>query len=329
MKALLLGLLAVSALALSEQEYQATFINWMKEFGKSYPTEEFFHRYNTFKYNLDWINAHNAKNLSWEAGLNQFSDLNTQEFGRIYASGYLPFAESKPQVVTEKFGTYPSGSVDWVSAGAVTPIKNQGQCGSCWAFSTTGAVEGWIKINYGVLNSLSEEMLVECAYGVTYGSYGCNGGSFEGASKYVHNTGDCGESGYPYSSADGITGSCTYTTSKCAISADTTRLAAITALSGGEPAIGNMCDKEPVNIAVEADQTSFQTYKSGTFCPTKAQCGENLDHAILVVGYGGTSTAPTWTIKNSWGTTWGEAGYMTMCRNNNCCGIGNAPGYAN
>jgi hypothetical protein len=329
MKALLLGLLAVSALALTEQEYQTSFVNWMKEYSKTYQPEEFFYRYGIFKSTLDYVNDHNSKNYSWEAGLNQFSDLTTQEFGRIYASGYIPWKndEAAPQP-QGPYGTYPNGAVNWVTAGAVTPIKNQQQCGSCWAFSTTGATEGWVKINHGPLNSLSEEQLVQCAYGVTYGSYGCNGGSFEGASKYVHSTGLCSESAYPYTSGTGVTGSCSYTAGKCTIQPYTTSLTAIAALSGGENGIGSMCDKEPVNIAVEADQASFQNYKTGIFCPTAIQCGQSLDHAILVVGYGTSGSTPYWYIKNSWGTTWGEAGYMYMCRNQNCCGIGNAPGYA-
>jgi hypothetical protein len=325
MKAFLLGLLAVSALALTEQEYQSSFVNWMRKFDKTYQPEEFFYRFGVFKDMLDYVNAHNAANRSWSAGLNQFSDLTTEEFGRIYASGYKSWTGAAAPLPGPPAQTYPNGAVNWVSAGAVNPIQNQGQCGSCWAFSATATIESWIKITRGNLPKLSEEELVECVP-IGDGCEGCNGGSFEGAGKWVHSNGQCSETAYPYTSGAGVTGSCKGTSS-CAVQAGTEAITTIAGLSGGENAIGATCDYEPVNIAVEADQRSFQTYSSGIFCPSKTECGENLDHAIVVVGYMTTGTTPTWYIRNSWGTTWGEAGYMTMCRNQNCCGIGNAPGY--
>jgi KDEL-tailed cysteine endopeptidase len=333
MRALVLvALLSVSALALTEQEYQTSFVNWMRKFDKSYQPEDFFYRFGVFKEMVDYVNAHNAANYSWSAGLNQFSDLTSEEFGRMYASGYKPWKSGQPASNGPAPNTYPTGTVMWTTtqnpagANVVNAIQNQGQCGSCWAFSATATIESWIRLTHGTLPKLSEEELVECVP-IGDGCQGCNGGSFEGAGKWVHTNGQCSESSYPYTSSAGVTGSCKGTSS-CAAVAYTTAITTITALNGGENAIGATCDHEPVNIAVEADQKSFQSYTTGIFCPTALQCGTNLDHAIVVVGYSTSSTGtPYWQIRNSWGTTWGEAGYMQMCRNQNCCGIANAPGY--
>jgi cathepsin L len=332
MKAVLIALLAVtSALAFTEQEYQDSFVSWMKKFEKTYEAAEFFHRYGIFKATMDRVEAHNALNLSWTSGLNQFSDLTNEEFGRIYASGYKSLGVDGPEDtwVSPVTGpnTYPNGQVDWVAAGAVTPVKNQGQCGSCWAFSTTGSVEGWIKAVKGAaLISLSEEELVECS--TSYGNDGCNGGMYTYAGKYIHASGDTTESAYPYSSSAGVTGTCACgKTNACTPSTDTLQLTAITMFTG-ENAIGTHCDTQPVSVAIQANQAVFQDYSSGTFC--SSLCGTNLDHAVLVVGYANDSKGtPYWKVKNSWGTTWGMAGYIDMCRNQNICGIGKEPGYAN
>jgi hypothetical protein len=332
MKAFLLGLLAVSALAFTEREYQDSFVSWMKKFEKTYEAAEFFHRYGIFKATMDRVEAHNALNLSWSSGLNQFSDLTNEEFGRIYASGYLWDGQTGPEDTwtnpTPGPNTYPNGQVDWVAAGAVTPVKNQGQCGSCWAFSTTGSVEGWVAavLKAGLI-SLSEEELVECSS--SYGNQGCNGGMYNNAGKYIAaGNGDTTESAYGYTSGNGVTGTCQCgkTGQPCTPSLDTTKLTAIT-LFTGENNIGTHCDTQPVSVAIQANQAVFQDYSSGTFC--SSLCGTNLDHAVLVVGYGTDSKSVAyWKVKNSWGTTWGMAGYIDMCRNQNICGIGTEPGYA-
>jgi cathepsin L len=328
-----LALLAVSALAFTEQEYQTSFVAWMKKFDKSYDAAEFFHRYGIFKATMDRVEAHNALNLSWTSGTNQFSDLTTEEFGSIYASGYKPWGKPIPDdnlVFPERpvgTGYSPtSGFVDWNAAGAVTPIKNQGQCGSCWAFSTTGSVEGWVQIFKGDgLISLSEQQLVSCSS--AYGNEGCNGGMYTDAGKYIAAHGDSTENAYPYTSGNDVTGPCECGAGNpCTASAATTSLTAITMFTG-ENNIGTHCDSQPVSVAIQANQAVFQDYNSGTFC--SPLCGTNLDHAVLVAGYANDAEGtPYWKVKNSWGTTWGMAGWIDMCRNENECGIGNEPGYA-
>merc|ERR1711871_1263378 len=186
-------------------------------------------------------------------------------------------------------------SVDWVAKGAVTPVKNQGQCGSCWAFSTTGSVEGAYQIATGKLLSFSEQELVDCAG--SYGNQGCNGGLMDDGFKYIEAKGDALESAYSYT---GKTGTCS--TSKQSDAAikpgKVTSFNDVT--TDSEPQMMAAVSKGPVSVAIEADQSGFQFYKSGVFSGT---CGTNLDHGVLVVGYGTDSGKEYWKVKNSWGTT--------------------------
>jgi len=307
--------------AFTEQEYQDSFTQWMVKFEKTYAPEEFFYRYETFKTWMDFVDEHNSGNHTYVVSLNQFADLTQGEFKTIYL-GYKPQlrrAGEKRVVSIHELpepNTYPSGSLDWTAKGAVTGIKNQGQCGSCWAFSTTGCVEGVVQIKHGVLTSLSEQQLVDCA--TSYGNMGCNGGIMDRAFKYVMANGLCTEAAYPYTGKDG-----TCKSSSCSASAYT-KISGYVDVATNENALGAAVDIEPISIAIEADQAGFQMYSSGVFCGV---CGQNLDHGVLAVGYGNSPSA-YWKVKNSWGTTWGEAGYIRMCRNSNECGISDEPSYA-
>jgi len=318
MKALLaLVVLAVAVSAVSEVEYQTTFVDWMHKNGKSYAMEEFFYRYEVFKANMDFVTRHNAGGNTYEVELNKFADLTRGEFKNIYL-GYKPELRlnAKPLSLS-KIQAYPDGSLDWSSQGAVTPVKDQGQCGSCWAFSTTGSIEGAIFLKHSVLNSLSEQQLVDCDG--KYGNLGCNGGLMDRAFKYVEANGLCSESDYPYKAKDG-----TCQSSTCTIQPYTkiTGYKDVTAKS--EPALGTASDIGPVSVAIEADQAGFQLYKSGVF---SGVCGETLDHGVLLVGYGTDTGQDYWKVKNSWGVSWGEKGYIRMIRNKNECGISDEPSY--
>jgi len=301
------AVVAVAAAAPTAFEYESLWTQFKADFGKNYLTgTEHDGRFSVFKDNVDFINAHNlrADEHGYSVGINQFADMNSAEFKQTMLT-YK--AENKKQgnvVVLDENNI--EASVDWVSKGAVTPVKNQGQCGSCWAFSTTGSVEGAFQIATGQLKSFSEQELVDCAG--SYGNQGCNGGLMDDGFKYIEAKGDALESTYAYT---GKTGTCSSTKSASAAikKGQLTTFSDVTADS--EAQMMAAVTKGPVSVAIEADQSGFQFYKSGVFSGT---CGTSLDHGVLVVGYGTDSGADYWKVKNSWGTTWGQAGYIMMAK---------------
>jgi len=219
-------------------------------------------------------------------------------------------------------------SVDWVTSGAVTGVKDQGQCGSCWSFSTTGAIEGAAKLKAGgTLTSLSEQNFVDCDNRQNGGTdMGCNGGLMDSAFTWAKkNGGVCTEAAYPYTS--GTTkkaGTCNTKCSKVAASAPKSYT---DVAKNSDSAMMSALNKGPVAIAIEADQTAFQLYKSGVF---SAACGANLDHGVLAVGYGNMNGADHYRVKNSWGTSWGDKGYIYFARGGSMpkegqCGILSGP----
>jgi C1A family cysteine protease len=312
-------LLFAFAAAFTEKEYEDAFTKWMVEFQKSYAPEEFFYRYEVFKSTFDFIADYNSQNHTAVMGLNQFSDLTSAEF-KLTFNGYKPELRRGKRAVTlgdlEK-PQYP-GTLDWRTKGAVTPVKNQGQCGSCWAFSTTGSMEGVIEIKHGTLTSLSEQELVDCAG--SYGNYGCNGGLMDYAFKFAETYGLTTEANYPYV---GRNEACN-TAKRDQPSANTKLTGYKDVATMNANALGTATDLNPVSVAIEADQAVFQNYKSGII---SSGCGTSLDHGVLVVGYGTEGTTDYWTVKNSWGTTWGEAGYVRINRAGDVCGILMEPSY--
>jgi cathepsin L len=305
---LLIGIVAASAL--SEFEYQGMFTRWVAENDKAYTHEEFFHRYNTFKANVDWINTNNAANKSYTVGINKFADLNTQEFG-AQMCGYKPEIRASA-VFPEPTEPVQVTAVDWVAKGAVTPVKDQGQCGSCWAFSATGGIEGAWFLAKGSLVSVAEQQLVDCAG--SQGNQGCNGGLMSNAFQYViKNKGIGSEASYKYTARDGT---CKKVPSVVTISSFKT-------LSFDESALAQAIQKQPISIAIEADQACFQFYHSGIL--DDASCGTQLDHGVLAVGLGTDSGSGKdyWRVKNSWGASWGDKGYISMVYGKNQCGLAN------
>lgn len=286
----------------TEAEFQKEFGLWAKKHNKQYEVSEVFNRFNIFKQTWADVEKHNAGNHTWFKVINQFSDLTNEEFLAQY-TGFRGHPAATLETI-EGDGK-PQAAIDWRQKGAVTPIKDQGQCGSCWAFSTTGAVEGAVAVATGKLTSLSEQELVDCAG--QYGNQGCNGGLMDNAFKYVQAKGGlCQESAYPYTARDG---SCN---AGCSHVSPIKGYSDISSESGLASAIQNA----PVAIAVDAG--AFQSYGGGVL----SQCsGRSLDHGVLLVAYDGSST---WTIKNSWGTGWGEQGYIRVPYGQDCCGMADA-----
>jgi cathepsin L len=269
------------------------------------------------------IKAHNLLGLDWQMGLNSFADQTWDEFRAQYL-GYKminnQYARSQNQPALNV--TAAPASIDWTTKGAVTGIKDQGQCGSCWAFSATGSIEGAYQIAKGQLISLSEQELVDCAG--SYGNAGCNGGLMDYAFEYVIDHGLCTETAYPYKGVDG-----TCKSSSCTPAVYISSYKDVTVNS--EPALLTAVALTPVSVAIEADQAGFQFYSSGVF---SGACGTNLDHGVLAVGYGLDSASGKnfWKVKNSWGTSWGMSGYILMVRGTAAgkpgqCGIAMAASY--
>jgi len=262
------------------------------------------------------VTLHNlrfAKGLEqYDMELNHFADLDRAEF-KARHTGYK--GKSVTKVCTGKVTPVPNppASVDWAAKGVVTPIKNQGQCGSCWAFSTTGSLEGLAALEKGKLPSLSEQQLVDCAGGA-YGNEGCNGGFMDAAMWYVIDNGITDETTYPYHARN----------QKCSYK-DTQKVYQIKNCAEITPnktaALVEAVANQPVAIAIEADQTGFQLYKSGVF---NGKCGTKLDHGVLLVGYGTLNNVAYWKVKNSWGATWGSSGYILSAKGGDgpgLCGI--------
>jgi len=303
-----------------EKAMQALFTSWMREFNKSYDQKEFRTRYATWKANYMYIEAFNKREgNTFTLGMNQFGDLSVEEFRGLYM-GYRNLVPREPYHGAVLHPELPP-SVDWRTKGVVTGIKDQGQCGSCWAFSATGSLEGAHAFNTGKLVSLSEQNLVDCS--TNQGNMGCNGGLMDYAFKYViANEGLDTEASYPYHASDGT---CVYNKANCG-----TMLKAYQDVpSESEPALQTaIANVGPVSVAIDASHSSFQFYKSGVYY--EPGCSSvRLDHGVLAVGYDTSSNGGDYYIvKNSWGASWGNQGYIWMSRNrNNNCGIATAASY--
>nr|BAF56430.1 cysteine proteinase [Lotus japonicus] len=280
---------------------------WMAQYGKVYKDSyEKELRSKIFKENVQRIEAfNNAGNKSYKLGINQFADLTNEEFkARNRFKGHMCSNSTRTPTFKYEHVTSVPASLDWRQKGAVTPIKDQGQCGCCWAFSAVAATEGITKLSTGKLISLSEQELVDCdTKGV---DQGCEGGLMDDAFKFImQNKGLNTEAKYPYQGVDAT----------CNANAEAKDAASIKGFedvpANSESALLKAVANQPISVAIDASGSEFQFYSSGVFT---GSCGTELDHGVTAVGYGSDGGTKYWLVKNSWGEQWGEQGYIRMQR---------------
>ncbi|KAJ3675667.1 hypothetical protein LUZ60_004709 [Juncus effusus] len=310
--------------SLNAEHHFTTFIH---QFGKTYKDEaERLYRLSVFKSNLRRAEGHQKLDPTAVHGVTKFSDLTPREFrkymglkkgkvGKSLGSGYdAPILPTND--LPEDF--------DWREMGAVTGVKNQGSCGSCWSFSTSGALEGANFLATGKLETLSEQQLVDCDHECDPSEAdacdaGCNGGLMTTAFQYLLKSGGLErENDYPYTGSDG--GKCKFDKSKIVASVKNFSVVSV----DEDQIAANLVKHGPLAIGINA--VFMQTYIGGVSCPYI--CGKHLDHGVLLVGYGSAGYSPIrlkekpyWIIKNSWGENWGESGYYKICRGRNVCGV--------
>merc|ERR1712211_63171 len=259
---------------------------------------------------VEEMTAHNARYEAGEEtyfqGVNQFTDMTLEEFQALPMFGFVKPEGAGPNLGTHEWnGEELAASVDWRSKGAVTPVKNQGQCGSCWAFSTVGGLEGAWEIGTGTLTSMSEQQFVDCSKA----NLGCNGGSMESGFQYAEGVAVATESSYPYTVRDGSCKSSGYSTA-----IPRGGVTGYKSVGASTSSLQSALQHGPVSVAIEADQMSFQGYSGGVIT---SGCGTQLDHGVTAVGY----TSDYFIVKNSWGASWGNNGYVYISTSGNVCGI--------
>eukprot|EP00252_Welwitschia_mirabilis_P023993 TRINITY_DN6945_c0_g1_i1.p1 TRINITY_DN6945_c0_g1~~TRINITY_DN6945_c0_g1_i1.p1 ORF type:complete len:366 (+),score=93.59 TRINITY_DN6945_c0_g1_i1:72-1169(+) len=306
----------------SEESLKGLYEKWAAQHRtRALDREEHDRRFHVFKENVKHIDSVNKKKGPYQLRLNKFADLTNEEFKAKYLGLKVDKARMLRHGLTHRVSdsfiyegsNQIPASIDWRKKAAVSPVKNQGQCGSCWAFSTVVAVEGINAIKSGKLVSLSEQQLVDC----DSTNSGCNGGIMDNAFKYIMETGGLApEDVYPYMAEE----------STCDSKLQATGLVTIDGYKdvppNNEKALKKAVAAQPVSVAIEAGGSNFQFYHKGIFT---GKCGTQLDHGVAIVGYGSEGGKDYWIVRNSWGADWGESGYVRMQRNvdapEGLCGI--------
>ncbi|KAK7409944.1 hypothetical protein VNO78_00368 [Psophocarpus tetragonolobus] len=313
----------VLLLSLSLASASEVFEKWCKEHGKNYSSEEEkMYRLRVFEDNYAFVTQHNenAINSTYTLSLNAFADLTHHEF-KTSRLGLPPsFLRFKrfPNQQPRHLRDIPS-HIDWRQSGAVTSVKDQGSCGACWAFSATGAIEGINKIVTGSLESLSEQELIDCD---TSYDTGCEGGLMDYAYQFViDNKGIDTEDDYPYQARQRIC-------DKDKLKRRVVTIENYVDVPPSEEELLKAVASQPVSVGICGSERAFQLYSKGIFT---GPCSTNLDHAVLIVGYGSENGVDYWIVKNSWGNYWGMNGFIHMMRNSDnskgICGINTLASY--
>lgn len=282
----------------------ADFNNYVAKYNKAYDSSEYDLRFDIFRHNNHLINAHNAARKSWTLAINEWTDRTWDEFISERRGRVPVFVRGNS---TAQYVGAVQDAVDWRGRGVVNPVKDQGSCGSCYAFSAISAVESAYAIKTGKLYNLSEQQIVDCSG--KFGNGGCSGGLMRNVFNYGTKVALCPAHEYPYVGKAG----------KCAICAGVVQLKGFKAVQPkNETALQYAAALQPISVAVEADQVGFQFYSAGVF---DGACGTNLDHGVVIDGYGTDKGKAYWLVRNSWGNSWGENGYIRLARGRNQCGI--------
>ena len=291
------------------QHEAKSFLSGMRSTNQFYTGDEYQTRFGIFLANQRLVKEHNAANKKFTVALNKFAAYTPAEYKAL-----LGFRmDLKKRVAVKSTKKANAESLDWRDKGVVNGIKDQAQCGSCWAFSTVQAIESADAISTGTLQSFSEQNLVDCVTSC----FGCNGGLMTEAFQYVidnQNGQWCLESDYVYKAVDGI---CQF--SKYSHVGSISKYVNVN--EGDEDDLAAKCEQYgPVAVAIDASNWSFQLYHGGIY--DESSCSpSNLDHGVGCVGYGSEDGTKYWIVRNSWGTSWGEKGYIRMIWKNNQCGI--------
>lgn len=307
---------AAASTAFAASNTYADFVAWTKKHHKIYSSpEEHTQRYTNYKTNLHLIESLNSLSNGAKFQANRFADMSFAEFSSTYLSPMTVPKHVTSRLSLNSFKAYPE-SLDWREKGAVNGIKDQASCGSCWAFSAVGNLEGAYYVAHKVLPKLSEQQLVDCDHGCmvidneTSCDSGCNGGLPIVAFQYVLKNGMMSSNDYGYT---GVEGGCKYDASKAIYKFSE----AVVVEDNEEAMVAALNEYGPLSVGVDATFWSF--YSSGIY---DSLCSSTtLNHGVTLVGYGSQGGKNYWIIRNSWGGSWGESGYMKLVRGKNKCGI--------